>query len=99
VDQSSRRAGGYYPGTRWKDPPGDQDGPPDCPECGVHMLKLWLRIRQPMAETRSLVWSGFWFCRHCRSINTVSWPDTMKLEAKQDGFAALEDARQPYKGQ
>jgi len=52
------------------------------------MLKLWLRIRQYLAETRSL-----------RSINTVSWPDTMKLEAKQDGFDALEDPRQPYKGQ
>ena len=98
MDQSSRRAGGYYPGTRWKDPPGDQDGPPDCPGCGVHMLKLWLRVRQYLAETRSLVWSGFWYCRQCRSINTCSWPDSMKLEAKQDGFSDLEDPRQAYKG-
>jgi len=84
--ESGRYGNRQYVGIRWKSPPDDQDGPPDCPDCGVHMLKLWLRVRQYLAETRSLVWSGFWFCSECRSTCTASWPDLMKYEADQDGF-------------
>ena len=86
LKESARHGNRQYWGVRWKSPPDDQDGPPDCPDCGVHMLKLWLRTRQYLAETRSMVWSGFWFCSECRSICTVSWPDLMKYEADQDGF-------------
>jgi len=57
------------------------------------MLKLWLRMRQHLAETRSMVWSGFWFCRECRSIRTCSWPDTMKYEAEHDGLDDMVDSK------
>ena len=73
----------YYPGLGWESPPGDQDGPPDCPTCGRSMVKLYLRRRYYLQNRRKWVWSGFWFCSNCESINTAFsiGPGGMKYES------------------
>ena len=62
----------HYTGLGWESPPGDEDGPPDCPDCKRRMVKLYLRRRHYLQKRRKLVWSGFWFCNRCESINTCS---------------------------
>jgi len=62
----------HYFGLGWESPPGDEMGVPRCPECDRLMVKLWLRRRYYLQDRRKLVWSGFWFCNHCESINTTA---------------------------
>jgi len=69
----------YYPGLGWESPPGDKDGAPRCPSCNRLMVKLWLRRRYYLQNRRKLVWSGFWYCNSCESINTT--PGKMKTES------------------
>jgi len=71
----------HYFGLGFESPPGDEDGAPRCPECERQMVKLWLRRRYYQQDRRKLVWSGFWFCNDCESINTSSGPGTMKYES------------------
>jgi len=71
----------YYPGLKWQSPPGDEDGPPDCPDCGRQMLKLYLRRRFYRMARRKWLWSGFWYCPDCESINTVGAFGHMKTES------------------
>jgi hypothetical protein len=70
--EGRRTAPRQYWGVGWESPPGDEDGPPRCPECKRLMVKLWLRRRLYLQDKRKLVWSGFWFCNKCESINTAS---------------------------
>ena len=70
---TGQRAGPrHYFGLGWESPPGDEMGVPRCPECDRLMVKLWLRRRYYLQNRRKLVWSGFWFCNHCESINTTA---------------------------
>ena len=60
---TGQRAGPrHYFGLGWESPPGDETGVPRCPECRRYYLQ----------NKRKLVWSGFWFCNHCESINTTA---------------------------
>jgi len=67
----------HYFGLGWESPPGDEKGEPRCPECERLMVKLWLRRRYYLQDRRKLVWSGFWFCSWCESINTASFGNMM----------------------
>ena len=80
--EGRRVAPRQYFGVGWESPPGDEKGAPYCPECKRQMVKLWLRRRYYQQDRRKLVWSGFWFCNDCESINTCanSFGD-MKLES------------------
>jgi len=71
----------YYPGLGWDSPPGDEDGPPRCPSCNRLMVKLYLRRRYYLQNRRKLVWSGFWYCNECESINTAGAFGKMKYES------------------
>jgi len=71
----------YYPGLGWSSPPGDEDGPPDCPDCGRHMQKLYLRRRFYRMARRKWLWSGFWYCSDCESIDTSGAFGNMKYES------------------
>ena len=77
-----RRAGPrQYWGIGWESPPGDEKGAPRCPACERYMVKLYLRRRYYLQDRRKWVWSGFWFCQDCESINTAGSFDLMKYES------------------
>ena len=79
---TGRRTGPrQYFGIGWKSPPGDEKGAPSCPECERQMVKLWLRRRYYLQDRRKWVWSGFWYCPKCESINTAGDFDNMKYES------------------
>ena len=71
----------YYPGIAWQSPPGDEDGRPRCPYCRHLMVKLYLRRRYYLQNRRKLVWSGFWYCNTCESIDTTGSFGKMKYES------------------
>ena len=70
-----------YFGLGWESPPGDEDGPPSCPECERQMVKMSLRRRYYLQDRRKWVWSGFWYCPACESINTAGSFGHMKYES------------------
>jgi len=45
------------------------------------MVKLYLRRRYYLQNRRKLVWSGFWYCNSCESIDTTGAFGKMKTES------------------
>ena len=45
------------------------------------MVKLYLRRRYYLQNRRKLVWSGFWYCNECESIDTTGTFGKMKYES------------------
>lgn len=73
----------HYWGLHWESPPGDEKGPPRCPEpeCWQLMVKMYIRRRFYLQNRRKWIWSGFWFCPKCESINTAGSFGQMKYES------------------